>query len=735
MMKTNFNPSSTCVSAYMSARNFARNSANNFRRIAVLLVLLLSFAFGAKAANYVFYYEATNGTKYYMANVNNALTAVTTYNASTCVWEGESGGAFSNNGRYINLNRGNGSISLADDNNVYALTIDKDGYLYYQRNASRFYYIYYNNDESKFSNQEAYNGSMRVKAEEVVIEQTPTEYVFYYNGYYLTVNDGKNGVTRTNTFDAETCIWTGVDVGAGVYSATVDGRIYYLRLSDNNLTITTDKNQATQWTRNNAKLYSNERYVRYNDGWTTTGTSTRTGTDVLYPITKISEGTPTTTVEYTVGTTTVSPTAAAVDYGKSQQFTANASVTKTTTTTKTDIYEHSSSTGNTIQPKPSVSSTSSETLSPTGYDWSLSSTDNLTLGTGTASTNSVTYSKASGTTKNVTLSVTAYYMDGTSKKQGTAGTATITVNEKKDDPTGITANNLTLAVDEQKSISYFLTPSNAYDNIAYSGNYNGIISIDANGVVKGLKAGITEVTLTAKNLNGTNSAHSATSTVTVTPKAPTIEFSLGANITATIRTTETGATIYYTTDGTTPTTSSSVYTAPVLVTAGATVKAIVVVMANSTQLTSPVAEALAMAESGIVGNTVFLYDFEDHNWTYYSGVAESVDGGNYNDNYVGKLYSPNPRNVKITYNGVNGISGSATDVRVSISENESAFVYYKTLEQGNTNGEYPYQVISNPFSVRQQVVAIARFITALLVGKLNLVENISKVIIMKKFCL
>lgn len=105
-------------------------------------------------------------------------------------------------------------------------------------------------------------------------------------------------------------------------------------------------------------------------------------------------------------------------------------------------------------------------------------------------------------------------------------------------------------------------------------------------------------------------------------------------------------------------------------------------------------------ETGVSGGTVILNDYEDHRWTYYAGVDASVDGGNYNTNYAGKMYSPNPRNVKITYNGVNSINNSNTRVRVSINENETSFVYYKTLEQGNTSGEYPYQVISNPFSVR-----------------------------------
>lgn len=110
--------------------------------------------------------------------------------------------------------------------------------------------------------------------------------------------------------------------------------------------------------------------------------------------------------------------------------------------------------------------------------------------------------------------------------------------------------------------------------------------------------------------------------------------------------------------------------------------------------------------TGIDNGVVYLNDLEDHNWTYYSGVDTSVDGGNYNNNYNGKLYSPNPRNVMITYQGVNNVEGSTTKVKVSIDEGEdqSTFVYYKTLEPGNIEGEYPYTVISSPFSVRPSVV-------------------------------
>lgn len=168
--------------------------------------------------------------------------------------------------------------------------------------------------------------------------------------------------------------------------------------------------------------------------------------------------------------------------------------------------------------------------------------------------------------------------------------------------------------------------------------------------------------------------------------------------TATITCSNASASIYYTTDGTKPSaTNGREYTGTITgLNLMTNTKAIAVCDGWNDS-----SEASAMVEiaSGVSDGTVTLFDIEDHNWTYYSGVDASVDGGNYNTNYAGKLYSPNPRNVKITYNGVNGISGSLTTVRVSIHEPETKFVYYKTLEEG-TSDNYPYQVISNPFSVR-----------------------------------
>lgn len=105
---------------------------------------------------------------------------------------------------------------------------------------------------------------------------------------------------------------------------------------------------------------------------------------------------------------------------------------------------------------------------------------------------------------------------------------------------------------------------------------------------------------------------------------------------------------------------------------------------------SEVAEKQYIYAGGVYGSTVYLNDNEDHSWTIYQGVNKDDDGGNYNTNYAGKLYFPDPRDVKITYKANGGA--------VSNSESANEFVYYKTLAK--EGGSYKYTTIPNPFSKR-----------------------------------
>lgn len=189
----------------------------------------------------------------------------------------------------------------------------------------------------------------------------------------------------------------------------------------------------------------------------------------------------------------------------------------------------------------------------------------------------------------------------------------------------------------------------------------------------------------------------------VTVPTPTITFDADGK--AHISCSLDDATIYYTTDGTQPTTSSPHGTTPVTTEAlaiGTTVYAYAVFSAQGYD-DSSVGSAIYVPESGsgTYGGVVFLDDREDHTWSYYS------------DN-TNPIRSLNPADVKITYYGngkmytstdatPSGNLSDATGVKVSASENENTFIYLKTLERANGDagtGNLAYTLIPNPFTVR-----------------------------------
>ena len=604
-MKTTFTTQHNAAST-LNGSHAAHNVYSPLRRLTLLVTLLMTFALGARAADYVFYYKSGN-TTYFLANTNNDNTpdAVTSFNPTTCIWEGDNGGKFSNNGRYLVGNNNNNTLTLTNSqNNGTNWTVNGNNLYFQSRRENAMITFYY------------YRG------------------IRYNDGVWETVESDRvwNSWEAPN-FDGN------VDILYQVTTATVESK-------------------------------------------------TQTELD---PATSTVTLTPASTKLSSVGDRAEFQATAAAITQNTYTIPEHTKYTFNNTT-----YYQSGSTINTTEPTRNL--TNSVVLNPT-YHWDLSSGGDTYLDAGADGGTGWVQKKANpNADTEVIVSVWAVYGDNAYTTPTT--TATITVMSEKYNPTGITAEPLMLEVGGTGSITYILEPTGAKDEITYSGYGNTIISIDANGAVTGLKAGITEVTLTAKKLDNSDDPSTKVQ-VTVTPKAPTIEFSLGANVTATISRTETGAKIYYTTDGTTPTTSSPEYTAPVSVTAGATVKAIVVVTAsNGTKLISPVAEALANAESGIVGNTVFLYDLEDHNWTYYQQPSNLPSG--YPTTY---LSSPNPRNVKITYKG-GGVSGaSAVAISALEGEGQNEMVYYKTLEKSvpGMSGDYPYTVISNPFSKRPKV--------------------------------
>ena len=207
----------------------------------------------------------------------------------------------------------------------------------------------------------------------------------------------------------------------------------------------------------------------------------------------------------------------------------------------------------------------------------------------------------------------------------------------------------------------------------------------------------------------------------VTVPTPTITFDNQGQ--ATITCSLDGAVIYYTTDGTQPTTSSPHGTTPVTTEAlaiGTTVYAYAVFDAEGYD-DSSVGSAIYVPESGsgTYGGVVFLDDREPHTLSYYTEDSP--------------IHSLNPRDVKITYFGnspagrttmttasENGnapttFSATASGVKVGIAstETQDQFIYLKTLEAANADGSgnYPYTMIANPFQVRPKTADATGTIT------------------------
>ena len=391
------------------------------------------------------------------------------------------------------------------------------------------------------------------------------------------------------------------------------------------------------------------------------------------------------------------------------------------------------------------------------------------------------------------------------------------------DPTSVSANNFEVATGGTYTIPVTLTPSNAYRRLEFTSDNGAIATVDANGIVTGMSVGQANITIKAYKVGSTdfvsttitatvkekvatpvisftptasNMGETATASITCTTEDATIYYTTDGSIPSNTSTLYNGSftvnnldvvkaiaikggyyidseiataiyskhkvatptinisngqvsfscdetgevTYYYTTDGSTPTTGSTLYTGPFTPTQDECTIKVIATMTGAQN--SDVAERTYVVQSGVKGGTVILNDYEDHNLSYYKGLDYTFPDGTttYREKYKYSIYSPDPRNVKITYRAYdteyntiildgtetsisNINSNSIPKVSAIADESQNTFVYYKTLEKyvigffeqqkadnGDWDGtpadttkvseQYPYTVISNPFSVR-----------------------------------
>ncbi|MBR2958810.1 MAG: chitobiase/beta-hexosaminidase C-terminal domain-containing protein [Bacteroidales bacterium] len=553
------------------------------------------------------------------------------------------------------------------------------------------------------------------------------DYVFMYNGGYLAVNNS-GAVVSTTTF-SRSCVWTCVSNTTTLTAATLsgtstwlyteaNGKRYWLVGSNSDGTSVTVQEAApgtARWRSDGTYLFhrqSNNYYLYYRGGsWKTSrrnnGNSygenaymsgNGSGTDYRSTTSTVTTNNVDEAVIGSLSTPTITPNEAqSVEYNGSVSY--NASATGPTRIVPAHTtYTHNS---NTIYYYNNQTHTSTDAFAINNpevtYTWTLSGdgASALELMSTTGENTIVKYTgSATGTT--ATLTVTARV--GTETR-----TASVTINVTPVEPTAISATGTTVYMGNSGEVVYTLTPNYAYNRVAAVSGNSDIFTVSSPATsgavaITPVAPGQATLTLTALNSNGSNGP-SVVDTVIVRDICAVPQFAFaqsGSSVLATITTTTPGATIRYITDGTDPTpTTGTVYSsAPFTVADGTNIKAIAVKDGyyDPSAVATKVVRPIDYVEQGVSGGIVTLNDLEDHTWTYYSGVSSDLDGGNYNTNYLGKLYSPNPRNVKITYKANGGA--------VSIDESDTQFVYYKTLEESATTGEYAYQVISNPFSKR-----------------------------------
>ncbi|MDR3707707.1 MAG: chitobiase/beta-hexosaminidase C-terminal domain-containing protein [Capsulimonadaceae bacterium] len=225
----------------------------------------------------------------------------------------------------------------------------------------------------------------------------------------------------------------------------------------------------------------------------------------------------------------------------------------------------------TFSPTPgSFANTASVTIS----DTDSSATIYYTTDGSTPTTGSTPYTGP--VALSATSTIKAIAVDTASYSNSAVASATYTLLPPAPTPTfsptpGSFANTAHVTISDADSSATIYYSTDGSTPTTSSTPYTGPVALSATSTIKAIAV---------DPASYSNSAV-ASATYTLLPPAPTPTFSrtagsFGNSTNVTISDTDTSATIYYTTDGSTPTTSSTPYTGPVALTATTTIKAIAV---------------------------------------------------------------------------------------------------------------------------------------------------------------
>ena len=517
----------------------------------------------------------------------------------------------------------------------------------------------------------------------------------YVNGgttYYLARN-GTTGVQRVTDFNPTTCIWScSSDEGGntpgtlnnsnayGYLYQTVGSTKYFLGAADNDFSLVTNiPNNYYRWRTNGTYVYNRfnnytSYYINLANNTPARNTTANTASNARSYEVTISD------IETASTNPTINGAALLTATGNSTYTATGASYSAGYTNYRFNNTDHYVYNNAAITP-------AAATLTNT---WSLTSNTYATVNNAGV----VTVSSLPESDITLTLTVTVAVTGGTpAAPGGTTLTATKEITIQGIIPAAPTitrtGNTVSIATTSAGATIYYTTDGST--PTASSTLYTGPFDLTTS-----------PTTVKAIAIRDGHGSTVASETLQMQLAAPVITISNTGLATITA---EAGATIHYTTDGTTPTSSSPTYTAPVQLTNPQTIMAIAV-KANYT--TSSVAMD-DYINGGVSGGKVILDDREDHAWSYYSDPDCPIR-------------SLNPADVKITYygNGTGTVqtnnndnptewNANATTVKVGIDADANTFTYFETLERVNgrgaasasaANGRCAYTTIANPFSVR-----------------------------------